>query len=381
MKYARFLILFSVALFACDTTTIPPGQSAATTSPPGTFRNTVPVEKRMVVRTHGAVGTIRPLTQTRIESQVSGQVLTVEVASGDRVARGQVLVTLDSRRLSARLEQAREGLAYAKNTQNQAEKAVDEAQAGLDQAHAAYLRTKTLFDKEVVPSQKLEIDRAGYLQAKARLEQAREGIRAARTGIRKAGEVVREANIALGYASIRSPAPGVVVERLIDPGDLAVPGKPLLSVQTSGSLRLEARVREGLIRHIILGNTYKVDIQTLGHGVDAAIEEIVPYADPATRTFLVKAALPDTPGVFPGMFGRLVIPVDREETLVIPEAALVRVGQLETVNVMTKDKGFRTVYVKAGRRLTRPPGKDGALNVPPDIEILSGLNGNETLGY
>jgi RND family efflux transporter MFP subunit len=331
------------------------------------------VEKQLITRTHAAVGTIRPLTETRIESQVSGQVLKINVVPSSRVEAGQLLLTLDSRQLSARLDQAREGLAYAKNNLRQAEKGRDEAQAGLDQAHSAYLRTKTLFDKEIAPKQKLEIDRAGYLQAKARMERAKEGVGAAQTGIRQAREVVREAEIALGYAGIRSPAAGVVVERLIDPGDLAVPGKPLLTIQTSGALRLEARVREGLIRKVIQGASYQVEIQTLGHTVDAAIEEIVPYADPETRTFLVKAALPDTPGVFPGMFGRLLIPVTREATLLIPEVALIRVGQLEMVNVMlddvSPDKGFHSVYVKTGRRFS------------DKIEVLSGLNGSETLGY
>ncbi len=373
MKKNYFLLFISVLIFSCDNNTIPPGQSEDPASVGTTFQHTAKVEKQLITRTHAAVGTIRPLTETRIESQVSGQVLKVNVVPSTRVEAGQLLMTLDNRQLTARLDQAKEGLAYAKNSLKQSEKARDEAQAGLDQAHAAYLRTKTLFNKEVVPSRQLEIDRAGYLQAKARLERSREGIRAAQTGIRQAREVVREAKIGLDYAGIRSPAAGVVVERLIDPGDIAVPGKPLLTIQTSGALRLEARVREGLIRKVIQGKSYKVEIQNLGHVVDAAIEEIVPYADPATRTFLVKAALPDTPGIFPGMFGRLLIPVTREETLLIPEAALVRVGQLEMVNVMTdansQDGGFHSVYVKTGKHFN---GK---------IEVLSGLNGSETIGY
>jgi len=295
-------------------------------------------------------------------------VLKVNVVPSARVTPGQVLVTLDNRQLSARFEQAKEGLAYAKRSLNQARKARDEAQAFRDQAHAAYLRTKTLFDKEVVASQKLEIDRAGYLQAKARLERVKEGIGAAETNIRQAREVVKEAKIAMDYAGIRSPAAGVVVERLIDPGDQAVPGKPLLVIQTSGALRLEARVREGLIQKIIQGRSYDVQVQTLGQTLKATIEEIVPYADPETRTFLVKAALPDTPGVYPGMFGRLLIPSKEEATLLIPEAAVTRVGQLEMVNVQA-EQNFQSVYVKTGRRFN------------DKIEILSGLNDNDTIGY
>lgn len=374
MKKFIFSILLSVLIFSCDANTIPPGNTPAgntkdSTSGPHLFLNTIEVEKQQITRTHAAVGTIRPLTETRIESQVSGQVLRITVVPGARVTPGQILAVLDSRQLAARMDQAKEGLAYAKNALNQAKKARDEAKAGMDQSQAAYLRTQTLFDKEVVPSQQLEIDRAGYLQAKARFERSKEGVRAAHTGIRQAQEVINEAQISLGYASIVSPAAGVVVERLMDPGDQAVPGKPLLIIQTSGSLRLEARIREGLIQKVIQGKAYGVEIQTLGYIVDATIEEIVPYADPETRTFLVKAALPNTPGIYPGMFGRLLIPVKQEDALLIPEAAITRVGQLEMVNVRSSEKQFTPVYIKTGKRYG------------PRIEVLSGLNGTETLGY
>ncbi len=331
--------------------------------------HTVKVALQNIPRTHAAVGTIRPLTETRIESQVSGQVLRVEVAASSRVKAGQVLITLDSRRLSNKLEQAKEGLSYARKRLNQAKKAQDEAKAGLDQAYAAYLRTKTLFDKDIVPSQKLEIDRAGYLQAKARLERTKEGVGAAATAIRQAEEVVKEAGIGTDYAVIRSPSDGVVVERLIDPGDQAVPGKSLMVIQTSGALRLEARVREGLIHRIHQGRDYDVQIQTISTMIPATIEEIAPYADPDTRTFLVKAALPETPGVYPGMFGRLLIPVDEVATFLIPDAAVTRVGQLEMVFVQQDDKRFKQVYVKTGRRFGE------------NIEILAGLTANDTIGY
>ncbi len=369
-KSILFVCCFLLLICSCDSGSIPPGQSNNDAAKsPSAIAHTVKVALQNIPRTHAAVGTIRPLTETRIESQVSGQVLHVEVVASSQVKAGQVLVTLDSRRLSAKLEQAKQGLDYAKKSLNQAKNAQDEAKAGLDQAYAAYMRTKTLFDKDIVPSQKLEIDRAGYLQAKARLERTKEGVGAAATAIRQAKEVVKEASIGTDYTVIRSPSDGVVLERLIDPGDQAVPGKPLMVIQTSGSLRLEARVREGLIHKIHQGWDYNVQIQTIGTMIRATIEEITPYADPDTRTFLVKAALPETPGVYPGMFGRLLIPVDEIATLLIPDVAVTRVGQLEMVYVQQDNKKFKQVYVKTGRRFG------------DNIEILSGLTPNDTIGY
>jgi HlyD family secretion protein len=376
-KKFSFLIIFLSLVFSCENNSIPPGFSQDTTQNNISIQNTVKVELRQVTQIYEAVGTIRPLTESVIESRVSGQVLNVNVVPGAKVKTGQTLVLLDARQLNTRHQQAKEGLAYAKDTLNQALKAMDEAKAGQDQANAAYSRTKTLFEKDVVSSQQLEIDRAGFLQAKARLEKSREAVKAARSNIRQAMEVAKEGEIALGYASIKASAPGVVVERFIDPGDQAMPGKPLLVVQTSGSLRLEARIREGLIQKIIQGNSYGVKIETMGADVTAIIEEIVPYADPQTRTFLVKATLPDTPGIYPGMFGRLLIPVNKEETLLIPKEAVTRVGQLEMVNIKFQNNQgnndnpsqYKSVFIKTGKIFGSK------------IEVLSGLTGNETLGY
>jgi len=326
------------------------------------------VENQEITRIYEAVGTIRPLTESIIESQVNAKVVKVPCVPGTPVKKGQTLIQLDARQLTAQLKQAKEGLSVAKTLLTQTYKSMDEIKAGLDQAKAAYKRTKKLFESDIVPSQNLEIDKARYLQAKARLEKAQGSELSAKASIRQAKEIVKEAQIALGYSVIKSPATGIVVERMIDPGDLAVPGKPLLMIQTSGTLRLEANVREGLISRVIPGNNYQVQIETIGKNVLSKIDEIVPYADPATRTFLVKASLPDTPGIYPGMFGRLLIPVEKEQTLLIPQKAVIRVGQLELVYVQ-KDEVWQSVYIKTGKKLGEK------------IEVLAGLIENETIGY
>ena len=364
-----FVLLISLIFFACENDKIKPGFSTNGTSKKiSDPENIISVEKQEISLMYEAVGTIRPLTESVIESQASAKVVKVSCVPGTPVKKGQVLIQLDARHLTAKLKQAKEGLSVAENSLKQTYKSMDEAKAGLDQAKAAYYRTKKLFESDIVPSQKLEIDKAIYLQARARLEKSQEAKISAKASIRQAQEIVKEARIALGYSRITSPASGVVVKRMIDPGDLAMPGKPLLVIQTSGALRLEANVREGLISRVILGNDYKVSIETIGKTVLSRIDEIVPYADPTTRTFLVKASLPGTPGIYPGMFGRLLIPVEKEKTLLIPQKAVIRVGQLELVYVK-KDDTWQSVYIKTGKMFGEK------------IEVLAGLTGNETIGY
>jgi HlyD family secretion protein len=315
-----------------------------------------------------ATGTVRPRTESRIESLVSAQVLDVSVQPGERVTKGQLIMRLDDRQLAARLEQAAEMLKTAEAGRRQARQSVVAAEAAYGEALAEYNRVKTYFEKEAATARDLEQAKSRHLQARAGLERARQGLSAAAAGIRRAREVVKEADIALGYTRILAPGDGIVLERHVDPGDLALPGKPLVSIRTAESLRLEAFVREGLIGRIRPGDQLRVSVATLGIAVDARVEEVVPYADPQTRTFLVKTLLPPMEGLYPGMFGKLLIPAVERDVVRVPRQAVRRVGQLELMTVKT-DQGWQRRFVKTGRA-------EGE-----QVEILSGLAAGETYGW
>jgi multidrug efflux pump subunit AcrA (membrane-fusion protein) len=111
-----------------------------------------------------------------------------------------------------------------------------------------------------------------------------------------------------------------------------------------------------------------VDLRTLNQRVDATVEEIIPYADPQTRTFLVKAALPTLQGLYPGMFGKLLIPVEEHKVVLVPRVAVRRVGQLELIYVK-EDEAWHTRYIKTGQAHDT------------HVEVLSGLAGGETIGW
>ena len=161
-----------------------------------------------------------------------------------------------------------------------------------------------------------------------------------------------------------------MAQRHVEPGDLAFPGKALLYLQTRGSLRLEALVREGLINRVRPGTELVVEIAALEQSVTGVVEEIVPSGDPRTRTFVVKVGMPPLSGAYPGMFGRLLVPLDARETVLVPLAAVRRTGQVETVEVLDtrlEPPVWRPVYVKTGRVLG------------DRVEILSGRGGGEAV--
>jgi HlyD family secretion protein len=315
-----------------------------------------------------AVGTVRPKTETRIEARVTGQVLDVRVSPGDPVAKGNLLVSLDSRQMTSRLDQAKQALKTAEAGHEQARHALEGAQAGFKQAQANYNRVKRYFESQAATAQDLEQAESTFRQAEAGVKRAQEGLAAAKAGILQARAVVNESTISIEYTRILAPEDGVVLKRFVEPGDLALPGKPLMALRTSGAMRLEAYVREGLITRVEPGTSLDVDIDTLDKRVTATVEEIVPYADPNSRTFLVKASMPPVEGLYPGMFGKLRIPVGRQRIVTMPWAAVRRVGQLELVHVKAGD-GWRTRHVKTGVRLGDA------------VEVLSGLDGSETIGW
>jgi HlyD family secretion protein len=313
-----------------------------------------------------APGTVRPRQETRVESRVQGRVVDVLVRPGDVVKTGDRLVVLDSRELQARLEQARQAVLSARARRDQARQGVKAAEATFKRAEAAYGRVKTYFKSEAATKQQLEEAEASFQQARAGLSQAREGLKEGNAGVKQAEKGVEEARIVQNYTEIRSDAHGQVAERLVEPGDMAFPGKPLLVLQTRSALRLEALVPEGMIHRIKMGESLKVVITAIKKSLSGPVSEIVPSADPATRSFLVKVGLPETKGLYPGMFGRLMVPVGKISVVWIPENALERVGQLEMVRVKSGEEWTR-IYVSTGRVFDSR------------VEVLSGLNGGEAV--
>ncbi len=347
---------------------IEPGAFTAVEKKPFTPAQTASAQVQEIDQMYEAVGTVRPKTETRIEARITGQVLDVHANPGDQVEKGALLVMLDSRQMTSRLEQARQALKTARAGREQTRHALEAAQAARKQASANFDRVKTYFASQAATAQELEAAEANFRQAEAGVKRAQEALAAAEAGILQAEAVVKESTISLEYAQILAPETGIILKRFVEPGDLALPGKPLVALRTSGALRLEAYVREGLITRVTPGGSLQVSIETLDVQVNATVEEIVPYADPRSRTFLVKAAMPTVDGLYPGMFGKLRIPVDRRPIVTVPWAAIRQVGQLELVRVKTDD-GWQSRYVKTGLRLGEA------------VEVLSGLEGTETIGW
>jgi len=280
-----------------------------------------------------ASGTVKARTASVVASRVMGTVTSLKVRQGDRVRAGQVLMTLDDRDMVQRVRAA--------------EKAVEAADQNRSLTDVTYGRYKKLFDGKAVSRQ--EIDQIDTQRKVAESEYERT----------KAG--LAEAKVYYGFTRITSPISGVVTEKKIDSGSMAVPGMPLLTIEDDSSFRLEVNVDEGLSGKLKSGTPVYVLIASLPQKIEGRISEIVPAIDPASRTFLVKAELKG-PGLRSGLYAKARIPAGKKEAILIPKGAIAEKGQLTGVYAVD-DKNIITY------RLVRV-GKEYNGNV----EILSGIN-------
>lgn len=282
-----------------------------------------------------AAGTLRAKVETVISPIITATISSVAVWAGDEVKAGDVLVTMDARELQARVDQARQ--------------AVVAARARLVQSEKDLARVQRIIKADPGAVSRAEQDRVQTALSTTRAELVR------------LQRQMDEAQTALSYSKLTAPIAGRIDERLADPGDTARPGQPLLHMYDPSTLRLEASVRESVASKLTKGQALMAEIDALKKQFPVEVDEIVPSADPGSRSFLVKVSLVDGGGLYPGMFGRLMIPIGQTEKVFIPVAAVTRVGQLDFVIVKT-DQGPVRRYVRLGER-------------SPDnrVEVISGI--------
>jgi RND family efflux transporter MFP subunit len=329
----------------------------------------VQVQPATVVKwpvTYEAVGTVRARTAAVISAQVMGHVQEVTVQSGDRVRPGQLLIVLDSRELDAHHRQAEAALNEARNALPEAESGVAAAKANFDLADVTFRRMNELFAKRSISHQefdeasaKLKAAQANHEMAKARREQVSAKIAQAEAAVQAAG-------VTRGFARITAPFAGAVTDKRVNPGDLATPGTPLLTLEREGAHRLEGPVAESQISQIRIGQSVTVVLEALERTIGARVTEVIPVVDAAARAYTVKIDLPALPGIRSGMFGRAIFPLSARKVLAVPSKAIVERGQLQSV--LVAEEGIaKTRFVTLGQTAN------------DQREVLSGLSAGERI--
>lgn len=351
-----------------------PPEKASAPAPTAVAVSTVPASAENWPSIYEATGTVRARTSAVISARIMGYVREVNVQAGDRVREGQLLANIDARDLDVNARRADAARDEVRTAMPEADGALASAKANFDLAQATFLRMRELFDKKSISNQefdeasaRLKASQAAYDMAKARRTQLD-------SKLAQADQEVRSTEVTRSYAEVHSPFAGVVISKSVEPGNLAMPGAALFTIEREGAYRLEAAVEESKLATIRVGHAAAVTLDGLARSqddrskdnrpIDARISEIVPAVDAASRAYTVKIDLPPLSGLRSGMFGRAAFPLEPRALVSIPVTALVERGQLQSV--MVADQGIARV-----RLITTGEMRNAR------IEVLSGLAAGE----
>ncbi len=360
------------------------GSGSDTSTPAEDERSPVQVRTEVVgegnvTEAYEAIGTVRSKTSTVISSKVVGHVVTVKFEAGDRVRKGQPLIEIDNRDARNQVAMAKAGLAEAESAREEVERAIQAAESGRQAAQAnarltdsTFKRFEELLKRNSVSQQEFDEIQARHTAAQAEARMAAEmlGATEARRSqveakIAQAKVNVENAGLYVSYFKIEAPFSGIVTHKSVGVGQLASPGIPLLTVDDPGSYRLEALVEESRIRMISKGDPVLVQIDAIGENIDGKVDEILPIADPSSRSVTVRITLPGTQGVKSGMFGKARFSSGDRTVISVSSSSLVRKGQLVGIYVVDENSRARFRLIKPGKRIGER------------TEVLSGLTKGE----
>ena len=297
------------------------------------------VQYREVAQSYAAEGLVEATRQSTVSAQISGRVKEINFDVGSRVNKGQVILRIDERETGQALA--------GSNAQ------VMQAQATLQNAKAAYERSKQLFEQKFISQSALDKAQADYQVARAQAAASEAG----------AGQ----AGLAHSFSTVIAPYSGVVAARHVEVGEMVMPGKPLMTGFDPEGMRVIVSVPQYKLPDI--GNNPKVmvEVPSLNRWIKAASATVQPIADARTHSTQVRVYLPASEaGVYPGMFVRAHFVVGKANKLVVPASAVLRRSEVVGVYVVDEKGGVKLRQVRLGDTTA-----DGA------VEVLSGLNPGE----
>lgn len=330
------LILLLIYMQGGFTGKVAPGTTPLTREANPPLEHTVAVTTQQVGDILAWPGVVKSRTVAEIAPRLTARIVEIKVNAGDTVKKGEVIAHLDERDLKAQ------------------EKAALAALSGAN-AHAARTRADKqrisgLYEKEAATRERYDVAVALAKEAQAGADQA--------------GSALTEIRARLADTLLLAPFDATVVKRLKQPGDMGMPGVPVVTLQVPRGLRLEVEVPAVCAGALQSGETVVVWIDTLDQTFNAVIDEIIPEMDAQTHSQLIKIALPAVEGLKPGYFGWLKQACEEHTALLIPASAVQHLGQLEIVRVLS-DGRQSTRHIRTGKTFG------------DRVEVISGLHAGE----
>ncbi len=290
--------------------------------------------------TVAAEGVVEAVRQTTIGAQVAGRIVALDVKAGDTVRAGQVLARIDAR--------IADQAVAASHSQ------VAEAQANLANAKRKYERNRELLAQKFVSQAALDQAEADYKAAQAQLSAV----------IANEGQAIA----AQSFTTIVAPYAGVIGATHAELGDMAQPGKPLLTIFDPRELRVAATVPQAALAAIKPDAPVRVEIAAIDRTLTATKLTVIPLADARTHTVRVRLDLPTGEKLLPGQFARAYFATGTTRAIAVPASALLKRGEVTGVYVVDRDGRPQLRQVRVGESL----GDN-------QVEILAGLSQGERI--
>jgi RND family efflux transporter MFP subunit len=336
--------------------------AASATRPLVTGVEVVTVEGGLRESGAEAVGTVRAESIAVVAAQVMGRITSLPVVEGSRVKKGALLATIDDTQVRAQLAAAEAMVAGAEAGLMEVEGAVAQTEAAKSLAEKTLKRFRMLHEEKVVTPQEFDEVEVKKTVAVKEYERALDKRAQVAAQIAQAKAQADAARAMLSYTRVTAPFSGVVTEKKADVGSMAAPGVPILVLEDTRRYRIEASVPEAYVSALKIGSRVRVVLGTPpGKEIPGEISEVVPQVDRESRTFTAKVDLPAGNSLRTGMFGRVLFPTGKEDLLVVPQKAILRVGGYDTLYTVTADNVARLVMVTTGKVFG------------DEVEILSGI--------
>jgi RND family efflux transporter MFP subunit len=287
-----------------------------------------------------AEGVVEAVRQSTLAAQIAGQIVELKVKVGDRVKAGQVLVRIDPRAAEQVVSGSQSQLA--------------EAQAGLTNALRSYERSKQLFVQKFISKAGLDQAELDYKAAQARV-----GVLQANAG---------QASTARTFTTITAPYAGVVAATPVEVGDMATPGRTLVTVFDPASMRVIATLSQSSLRDVKLEMPVQVEVPIARRRLTAKQVTLVPLVDSRTHTARLRLELNDAAGLLPGQFARAYFTTGVARKLVIPAGAVLRRSEVTAVYVLGSGEQPQLRQIRVGES-----------SVDGYVEVLAGLREGERI--
>jgi RND family efflux transporter MFP subunit len=328
-------LLLAGLLAACGEAPAPKAPAAAVVAD----LKTAPVELRDIELTTSAEAVVEAVRQSTVSAQIAGRIVALNFDVGDFVKQGAVIARIDERAVAQAAEAS--------------EAQVREAQAALANARANFERSRQLFAQKFISQAALDQAESNYKAAQARVSALLAGAGAAATE--------------RSFATLVAPYSGVVSARHVELGEMATPGRPIMTGFDPSTLRVVATVPQAQVGAIRANGKARIEVPSLGRWVEVKSMTIVPAADPRTHTTRIRLDLPaDVRGVVPGVYARAHFVVGSAPKLLVPRAAVVRRSEVTAVYVIGEDNRPRLRQVRLGEA-----GDESS------VEVLAGLQPGE----